>query len=74
MYTPFNDATHLNWKELHNFKTDFDGAWTYLTTLLENASMANTIVYFGCKGYRTVEAKYDDYKQFYEQEVCGGRI
>ena len=74
MYTPFNDITNLNWKELVNFKNDFDSAWTYLTTLLDNATMANTIVYFGCKGYRTseeLEKRYDDYRDFYYQEVCG---
>lgn len=74
MYTPFNNATHLNWKELVNFGNDFDSAWAYLTTLLDNATMANTIVYIGFKGYRTteeLESKYEDYKEFYLKEVCG---
>lgn len=74
MDIPSNNKLHLNWKELHNFKTDFDGAWAFLTTLLGNANDPNTIAYFGCKGYRNIadlEAKYEDYKKFYIEEVLG---
>lgn len=55
MYIPSDDSKHLNWKELVNFGNDFESAWTYLTTLLDNATMPNTYVYFGCRGFRTIE-------------------
>ena len=72
MDTPWNDKTHLNWKELHNFIHDFDGAFTYLTTLLDNAKNPNTIAYFGCRGFKTSKElwdKYEDYKKFYREEI-----
>ena len=71
MDIPNDNAKHLNWNEICNFGNNFESAWNVLIALLDNSNKVT--VYFGSRGFRTVEElskKHDDYKEFYEKEVC----